>query len=491
MKAKSIIFVLVAAINLASCSDASTQESIKDKIAVFAEQIPSTTRSVTGYSVNSEENSELTLASNITVENKGHTVRVCVEADIDGLYPESLPVVRAKPHSITTEECKTIAEALLDNVQFYETSMEQIMSKKTADEKIKDWEHLNTAEIIADIFGESRLNYVKIALQQRIDALNETNLQETKDVPRKLCQWEFNSEAYYAPAGLKPISDNDNKTIMAYAEKGKMSYRLWCTSREKKDYQVQTISLYPNTEYTSPLDIETLHMIRTVCGSKKPTLLDIERAKEKSQTIINNAGIGSWSIVDTNVETYKYWKNIESPAYVITVTAVPNYNGINILHFPQLESIKGKGTPNYYYSELVLSFSASGELIEALLISPLDFVSEVKSNVEVIEPLQAVEILIEYLSETTPTSFDSLLGNQNGCTVEARIDNAILGLARIKSADSESDYDLVPALQFTGDFTIFLDAEPQYSYKELCGEAYEFAVINITDGSLINTRRGY
>lgn len=488
-KAMSIIVVLVAIMNLASCCNTSVREAVKgNEKVVIAEQIPDRTGTATEHSANSEKNSEL---AQTVIENANHTVCVYTEIEAFDSYPTSFPVVRAKPHSLTPDECRKFAEALIGNVQFYETSIEPIMSRNIADQKAKDWELLNTPETITDIFGEDRLNQVKVAIQQRIDTLNETNLLGTDKDTRRLCQWEFKEESSYAPKGLKPISDDGNETIMAYVEKDQMSYRLWCTNRDEKDYKVQTISLYPNTEYTSPFDIETLHMIRTVCGSKKPTLLDVEKAKEKSQNIINSAGIGTWSIVDTNVEVYKYWKNSDSPTYVITVTAVPNYCGINMLHFSQLDSIKGKGTPNYYYSELTLTFASSGEIIEALLTSPLDYISENESDVKVIEPLQAVEILADYLSEAKPTLFDPLLGNQNGCTIEARIDSAVMGLARVRADGSKSEYDLVPAIQFTGDFTVFLDGEPQYSYEELCREKYEFAVVNITDGSIINTRRGY
>ena len=488
-KAKSIIVVLLAVMNFASCSNTSAQKSVKgNEEVVVAEQVSTKAGTVSEHSANSESNSEL---AQTIIENSNHTVCVYTEIKAFDSYLAPLPIVRAKPHSLTPDECRRFAEALIGNVQFYETSIEPIMSRSIAEQKAKDWELLNTPETITDIFGKDRLNQVKGAIQQRIDTLNETDLLETNNVTRRLCQWEFNAESSYAPEGLKPISDDGNKTIMAYVEKDQMSYRLWCTSRDEKDYKVQTISLYPNTEYTSPFDIETLHMIRTVCGSKKPTSLDVEKAKEKSQNIINSAGIGNWSIVDTNVEIYKYWKNSECPAYVIIVTAVPNYSGINILHFSQLDSIKGKGTPNYYYSELTLTFSSSGEIIEALLTSPLDYISEIESDIGVIEPLQAVEILVDYLSEAKPALFDSLLGNQNGCTVEARIDNAVMGLARVRADGSKSEYDLIPAIQFTGDFTVFRDGEPQYSYEELCGEKYEFAVVSITDGSSINTRRGY
>ena len=480
LKAKILVGVLALSVCFSACGKISVQS---DTAATkYTHQQPAA----------DECYAKITDTANpITVENSNRTVSVYIDDIVPDSYPEHLPVVRVKPHSITSEECRLFAEKLLGNAQFYETSINPVMAKATAKEKIADWERLNKAEVLRDIYGESQMRQVQDALQQSIDSLKNTGQFEKGETGHKMCGWEFHPEEYYSPNTYDEAIDNGSKTIMAYAEKGDVGYKLWLTNRDEADYRVQNLSLYLTSEYASPWDIETLHMVRTLCGNQKPSDNDVDRVIEKAKDLLNDTVLGEWVMVDADVEVYKYWHNRDNPAYVISVTAVPNYGGINLLHFDQLESLKNKDATNYYYSELILTFSTGGELIEALLTSPLDRVSETNPNEKAIDSQQTMDILVNHLQNIEPISFDAVMGDQKGCTIKAEIDNAEFGLARIRSKDNKNEFDLVPAVQFSGDYNVMLNGESLYSYREMYGKDYEFAVINIVDGSIINTRLGY
>ena len=76
---------------------------------------------------------------------------------------------------------------------------------------------------------------------------------------------------------------------------------------------------------------------------------------------------------------------------------------------------------------------------------------------------------------------------EDGYTVHAIIDDVKWGYARVNTKDQSGDFLLVPALQFHGDYAIMRGDKLIYSYRDLFGSDYEFALINLTDGSIINS----
>lgn len=427
--------------------------------------------------------------SNRTIDSSCCTVDM--QIDIDALKPDSIdfPLIRVKPHDIKAEEGKVFAELLLGDAKFYETNFTPEMTKAALEEKILKLEQLNNDEVIIDLYGRSQLQSVKELLQKAVDGYKNTVQFKDGNNSQAICEWEFHPQSYYAPMGADAADDDGNNVIMAYAEKDDISHKLWITTRDESDFRIQNIYVYPNSEYASPLDIETLHMVRTLCGYQKPSDSEVEHVLEKANDIVKSVGIGEWAIINSKVEEYKYWRNSEKPVYVINITAVPSFGGINALHVKQLETLKSTNAhaPNYYHSELLLTFSASGELIEASLTSPIDTVSVVESNVKLIELQQALEILTTNIEQLGTTILSANgFSSEKGYKFEVIIDEVDLGLARTRAGDSSDEFYLTPALQFNGDYTITENGESLFSYRNLFGEDYQIALINLVDGSIIN-----
>jgi hypothetical protein len=416
---------------------------------------------------------------------------VDMQIDIDSLKTDSIdfPLIRIKPHDIKAEEGKAFAELLFGDEKIYETNLDPEMSKATLEKEILKLEQLNNDETIIDLYGASQLQSVKKLLQESIDCYKNSIQFKDEANLEAICEWTFHPQSYYAPVGSDSVDDNGNNVIMAYVEKGNISHKLWITTRDESDFKIQNIYVYPNSEYASPLDIETLYMVRNLCGDKKPSDSEVEHVMEKADDIVKSVGIGEWAITNSSIEEYKYWRNSEKPVYVINITAVPSFGGINALHVKQLETLKSTNAyaPNYYYSELLLTFSASGELIEASLTSPIDTVSVTESNEKLIELRQAMDILTNNIEQLGAMIFNANgFRPEKGYRIEVIIDKVDLGLARTRAEDSSDEFYLMPALQFCGDYIITKNGESLFSYRELFGEDYQLALINLVDGSIIN-----
>ena len=408
---------------------------------------------------------------------------------LDGLRSTDFSVLRVKPHILEVEECKNFAKLLFGDSIVYETDSGALTMRLATETEIMRLEQLNNDELIIDLYGAGELSTVKSVISETIEILRNAVQTENRNITRKSCNWEYRPLSYYLSNDPDTKADDGSRIIMAYVEKGAISHKLWITSRDESDYRIQNIYVYLNSEYSSPYDIETLHMLRRLCGNRKPSDTEVEAALEKAADIVKSVEIGKWAIIDSQVEVYKYWKNKDNPLYVVNVTAVPCYDGIYLLHVNQLEAIKGSGAlSDYYYSELSITLSSSGALVEVSLTSPLDIVSVAELNVDIIDLQQSMNILTTYIEQWG----EAILQNEgfrerDGYTVHAIIDDIEWGYARVNTKDHSGDFLLVPALQFRGDYAIMRGDKVIYSYRDLFGSDYEFALINLTDGSIINS----
>lgn len=417
------------------------------------------------------------------------TVNMQVDIDTVKLNSIDFPLIRIKPHDIKAEEGKAFAELFLCDAKFYETSFSPEMTKTALEEKILTLEELSNDEVIMDLYGSSQLQPAKELLEATVNNYKNTVNIKDGDNSHAVCGWEFHPQSYYAPMGADAADDDGNNVIMAYADEGDICHKVWITTRDESDFKIQNIYIYPNSEYSSPLDIETLHMVRNLCGYQKPSDAEVERVMEKANGIVNSVGIGEWAIADFKVEEYKYWRNPEKPAYVINVAAVPSFGGINVLHVKQLETLKSTNaySPNYYYSELLLTFSPSGELIEVSLTSPIDTVVVIDPSVNLIDLQQALDISTTYIEQSGSEILRANgLSSEKGYEVKITIDEANWGLARTRVEDDPDEFYLTPALKLNGDYTITENGEPLFSYRNLFGEDYQFSLINLVDGNIIN-----
>ena len=399
-----------------------------------------------------------------------------------------LQILRVKPHKLTETECAAFAKLLFGDVTFYETDFDPVMTKTDAEAKTQMLEKLSEDEIIRDIYGTDELLLIKNVIKETIDGLIKNQASCEHNDSRKICSWEFKPQSYYA-SNIPGATDEDdaNKLIMAYVDDRALSHKLWATSRDGPDFHIQSIYVYPNSEFWSPFDIETLYMIRYVCGNGKPSEIEFENVLQQAEMLVGSVGIGEWTIIDSNIECYKYWSNKESPLYVINVAAVPCFGGIKALHVDQLEELRGQNAlSNYYYSEFLLTFSSSGELLEAALTSPIDVVAVVDSNVDAIDPQKALSSLPSYINAWAVTLLKSEgFSDDVGYRVKAVVDGVDWGYARVDTKDESGDFLLVPAIQFRGDYALMYNKKVVYSYRETFGKDYGFTLISLTDGTLI------
>lgn len=404
----------------------------------------------------------------------------------DSLYSKQFPVLQVCPHHINEREAQIIAKVLFDGIDIYEYKFNRLIPQSTLEDKLLFWGQLANDDILMDLYGKELYIEAKRAIEEMIASQKGGSI--AGETPQELCEWTFYPESHYFSPGI-----DGNTTILASTNSEDVNYIYWVTNRDENDYRIHNITAYVSSEYSSPWDMETLYTIRKMCGTSKPDSYDLMAVGKKAAEMIRNMDIGEWKINYCEIGVYPYWRNEDSPAYVINVSATPVYDDVPVLYLPQLDNLKSDDvySSNYYYTQLDFSFSKSGELISFSYTSPIDLVSTINKNASILSFDEAMNSAIRYLQYTDAGSYDFLLGNEDGTSVDVEVNEVELGLARVKMKDNSNDFYLVPAIQLKGDYRVSINDTEVYSFGGIWGDKATFLVINLIDGSIIDVKLGY
>lgn len=94
--------------------------------------------------------------------------------------------------------------------------------------------------------------------------------------------------------------------------------------------------------------------------------------------MLNHMGIGTWAVGECYVEN----TNTDGiPEYVISLNAVPVFEGAAAMYRTQLDNLSENFAASYYLTEALFQFSANGDLVYLRLSSPVDIVDVINKNV--------------------------------------------------------------------------------------------------------------
>lgn len=212
----------------------------------------------------------------------------------------------------------------------------------------------------------------------------------------------------------------------------------------------------------------------------------MQAAQEKAASILTQMGLGDWEIDQCTVET-EYPG--DTPEYIVTITAVPSFEGVPACRRPQIYNLKSSApyASNYYLTDARFQFSAKGDLLDFEMYSPVDLKSVITPNAQLLPMEELMKIAVNHFSLSDAQAYDSqqyLDGDvELDCTVY--LDRADYGLSRVKVPNTDESYYYLPSIIFWG-HADFIEKDTG-SVLENYGEEYPYLILNAIDGSILNT----
>lgn len=402
----------------------------------------------------------------------------------------SMPVLRVRPKTITSECAKQVAEVLFGDADIYEYS--ENWSKAKLEELILSLrQRLADPDAMEKYYGGMK-DKIGEQMEAAISAYEEEYATAPETVEVSPCSWEFHPRSwYYNQAWVneddpEEISNNKSQWIVATSERNGLPYIYSVCNREEEDYRIHNITCEVNWEL---MEEELIY------STQIPAEAEIKEAQAEAEAMLNAMDLGEW-VIDSCV-TQEIGSPDGSSKYTIVVTACPVYNGVKVSHQQQLESLRTDDAyaSNYYYEEMIFSFSG-GNLVSFMYQSPLDVVDMVNKNVAILSFEEAMEkfksqMQMSLLAEDPYAISDSYQAERK----DVGVYQAELGLVRTRIKDNSTDFYLLPAYTFRASYILY-DQNGALVFDSKIFEqtglgTKELLVINAVDGSVINTQLGY
>lgn len=488
----ALIFSVIFALSASSCQGLKASGSMQAGKAPAAETQQEETQSGSDALSSADAGgetapmcAEFSLSEDLT--SCDGAAEISLRINESGLYTGSFPVIRVTPHEISDDEATHIERVLFGGLPVCESSFSNTPTGDAAKSCAREWRRIATDEELLLLYGEERFAEAKSFIMESISGMDAASMHAAGAAPAAVNDLLFHWAERAAPEALQQDAapaDSCGQDV-ALIRDGELSYKYCVTRKNAEDYSVQSISAAICSEYSSPWDIETLHMIKSVCSASAPTQAQLSYAQERAEGLIEAMDIGEWTISSCETGVYKYWRNEDMPAYVINIKAVPVYDGVESLLLPQLEELgRSHGAAGYYYSALEITLSPDGRFIEMEYTSPLDSVETVSADAATIDLRRAADVLTGELEASGAAFFSDSLGMPPGGKISACVDKMYIGMARIPAEDAADAFYIIPAVQLCGDYEIESGGITE-SYRALYGWDMTFAVISLIDGSLI------
>ena len=425
---------------------------------------------------------EKTISVNESFASTNGRVRYTLALDNVSVPPAALPVLRVTPEPITAESAKRIAEVLFDGSPMYEPSQ---LTRAEIAEKIAELERSLEEEALRQEANgvEKDMKTLRRARQEQLAYYESIYGSAPESSVRTPCQWSFFPTTHYIPDWV----DGD-ESIMASAEIRGIPYRFWVLNRDASDYRVHSIycsdasgsmEIYNSLGYPEPLEDAAQQELKA-CAAEW----------------IDRMGVGEWVIdycrqrqigaLDAN------GASAES-RYIYQVHASRIYGGTPVVWQPQLGNLKTGDAyaSNYYYEEIVFEFGYDRQLVSFRYEAP-ERVTETVNEAAPIFPLE--EILERVRDHLTLRDTFAYYASYDADHVDVNITELSVGLTRTRIPGSADDFYLLPAVTVRGSYSVYDAAGKPIAGSDYPAPAltdYTFLVMNVTDGSVINTELGY
>lgn len=283
--------------------------------------------------------------------------------------PDSqMPKVYVRPHYLTGEDARSVAEALFPEAEFFEAESEleedsgaPIYSKAEIQAKLDRWTPYASQEALDELLGEAGEGRAEV-VQSFLEEYTEMYDQAPEENPHKVCTWQMQKESGYA-------EDANDEVNVRFSADG-IPYRLTASVRNKEDFKVSMLSCYIY-DGLCPHNLDETIFGARLCRTAAPTDEQVTAVRDRTQQQLASFGLGQWQIARCEAESRQCGSHTE---HTIRVEAVPVLGGVPALaqlRQSALRNPQGEFT-GHYLTSAEFAFAPNGELLSFTLYTPLD-----------------------------------------------------------------------------------------------------------------------
>lgn len=387
----------------------------------------------------------------------------------------NLPAVEVAPHEITAEEAARLANALFPGAEYSGYVFDAPRTKADLQSSMERWRGYVTDGTLSDLFcgDENTMADMEKVIGRWEEAFAEKLAAAPETETRIPAQWVFRPDSD-AWAGGNPGTES----IRALVDCGGVEYSFCAANRTQGDYSLHMI--YGSLENkSSPNNIETLLQQYELCRSPRPTEAQLTVILEKAQSALTALNVGEWEIDLCLVERLP--RGLEE-AYIVTVKAVPVFQGNAAVRFAQLENMRSttEGAQHYYYSDASFSFAPDGTLLDFSVYSLVDVV-DVRSSGVTLGGDELLKVAKDRLAERGLAFYNSYYPTDLAISAKVYIDRMTYGLVRIE-IEKGITYRYLPALCIDGHVELY-DEYGKIFYESTTDGLTRMLVLNAVDGT--------
>lgn len=405
-----------------------------------------------------------------------------LDGTVEYFFPSSssfvvtnLPAVEVAPHEITAEEAARLANALFPGAAYSGYVFDAPRTKADLQSSMERWRGYVTDGTLSDLFcgDENTMADMEKVIGRWEEAFAEKLAAAPETETRIPAQWVFRPDSD-AWAGGNPGTES----IRALVDCGGVEYSFCAANRTQGDYSLHMI--YGSLENkSSPNNIETLLQQYELCRSPRPTEAQLTVILEKAQSALTALNVGEWEIDLCLVERLP--RGLEE-AYIVTVKAVPVFQGNAAVRFAQLENMRSttEGAQHYYYSDASFSFAPDGTLLNFSVYSLVDVV-DVRSSGVTLGCDELLKVAKDRLAERGLAFYNSYYPTDLAISAKVYIDRMTYGLVRIE-IEKGITYRYLPALCIDGHVELY-DEYGKIFYESTTDGLTRMLVLNAVDGT--------
>ena len=387
----------------------------------------------------------------------------------------NLPAVEVAPHEITAEEAVRLANALFPGAAYSGYVFDAPRTKADLQSSMERWRGYVTDGTLSDLFcgDENTMADMEKVIGRWEEAFAEKLAAAPETETRIPAQWVFRPDSD-AWAGGNPGTES----IRALVDCGGVKYSFCAANRTQGDYSLHMI--YGSLENkSSPNNIETLLQQYELCRSPRPTEAQLTVILEKAQSALTALNVGEWEIDLCLVERLPRG---QEEAYIVTVKAVPVFQGNAAVRFAQLENMRSttEGAQHYYYSDASFSFAPDGTLLDFSVYSLVDVV-DVRNSGVTLGGDELLKVAKDRLAERGLAFYNSYYPTDLAVSAKVYIDRMTYGLVRIE-IENGITYRYLPALCIDGHVELY-DEYGKIFYESTTDGLTRMLVLNAVDGT--------
>lgn len=401
------------------------------------------------------------------------------------------PIVLVKPHSITGEDARNLAETLFPGQTFMEYSEE--LSKSEIEEKILFWKEQLTEEALSRDFGPNAEN-IEAGRTGRTAILDDyTRMLDTapESVEPQECLWTYFPYSHYLDtAGTDFSGAHQNYCIEATTEAYGIPYFLWYYNADPtRPGGLQNAYIYVDDHMS---ETEHHELLSRLCGSGEPTPGQASQVRETVEGLL--AGVSELTGAEWKLRTLEEAEKVLSNGeriWYFDALALPSYADAETMYLPdyaRADIMEKEGEAYYDFAQLDIRLTKDGKLLSFELSSPLDVVEIREPDTEMLSGEEARQKVQAFFQERKAADYLPFESPSEKISVRTYISRYETGLSRIPV--NESEYELIPAVTVYGSYSVRDgDTELWNSQNRLPVGVSEkvLLVLSLIDGSIITT----